>query len=57
MKRILFRLKIITKWIRAVERAARYKRQRDCLYKHFHMGLFEPLPKDLTEVLDEIERE
>ena len=32
MRKIFFRLKIITKWLRALERAARYKRQRDVLY-------------------------
>ena len=55
MRKIFFRLKIITKWLRAVERAARYKRQRDVLYKYSGLGIFKPMPNELVKVLDEIE--
>ena len=55
MRKIFFRLKIITKWLRAVERAARYKRQRDVLHKHFDLSPYEPMPNELVKVLDEIE--
>ena len=62
MRKILFRLKIITRWLRALNRAARYKRQRDVLRKHLHRYvvkyfLYKPMPNDLIEVLDEIEVE
>ena len=41
-------------------KAIRYCRHRDCLYEHFNIFaekffLFEPLPKELVRVLDEIE--
>ena len=29
--------------------------QRDILYKNFHLGLYELMPEDLVEVLDQIE--
>ena len=47
-------------WREARKECRKLRRQRDCLYKHFLAPIdmyftLEPLPKDLLEVLDEIE--
>lgn len=48
---------LMVRWMRSSKECRRLRRQRDVLYNNMGLGLFEMMPKDLSEVCDQIDEE